>query len=110
DGARDAQALLLASGKTGAGAAQPVLDLIPQTGTRQARADDFIEMRAAARETMDARTVGDIVVDRFRERVGFLKHHADACTQLCHIDALVVNIAAIELDAAGDTSSGDRVI
>src|SRR2546430_11147069 len=63
DGACDAQALLLAARKTGAGAAQAVLHLIPEPRARQARAHDVIELRAAARQAMDVRTVGDVVVD-----------------------------------------------
>ena len=110
DGARDAQALLLSARQTGAGAAQTVLHLIPQSGARQAGAHDVIELRAAARQAMDARTVSDVVVDRFRERVRFLEHHADTGAQLRRVLALIVDVAAVELDRAGDARSGNRIV
>src|SRR5215472_7316611 len=56
DGARNAEALLLAPRESGAGAAEAILDLFPQPGAREARADDLIEMCAAARHSMDARS------------------------------------------------------
>src|SRR2546429_7289174 len=37
-----------------------VLHLIPQPRARQARAHDVIELRAAARQAMDVRAVGDV--------------------------------------------------
>src|SRR6516165_5401428 len=62
DRACDAEALLLASGEAGTGAAEAVLDLLPQAGARQAGADDVIEMGATARHPVDAWAVGDVVV------------------------------------------------
>src|SRR6266480_5558905 len=110
DGARNAQALLLAAREPGAGAAQAVLHLIPEPGARQAGAHDVIELRAAACQAMDARTVGDVVVDRFRERVRLLEHHADTRTQLRRVLALIVDVAAVEPDRAGDTRARDRIV
>jgi hypothetical protein len=37
-------------------------------------------------EAVDARAVGDVVVDRLGKRVGLLEHHADAGAQLHHVD------------------------
>jgi hypothetical protein len=54
---------------------------------------------------VDARAVGDVVVDRFRERVGLLEHHADAGAQLHRVDARVVDILAVERDVALDAAT-----
>src|SRR5204862_471040 len=110
DGACDAQALLLAAREPGARAAQAVLHLIPQPRARQARAHDVIELRAAARQAMDVRTVGDVVVDRFRKRVRFLEHHADAGAQLRGVLTLIVDVAAVQPDRAGDARARDRIV
>src|SRR6516164_5039953 len=107
DGARDTEALLLAPRESGAGAAETVLDLLPQPGAGQARADDLVEMRAAARHSVDARAVSDVVVDRFGEGVGLLEHHADARAQLRHIEPVIVYVMAIEMNAAGDPCAGN---
>src|SRR5579863_2703825 len=81
DGARDAQALLLTARKSGAGSIEPILDLLPQAGALQTRADDLVESGAAAR-AMNPRAVGDIVVDGFRKGIRLLKNHADPRAQL----------------------------
>ena len=67
------------------GLLEPVLHLVPQAGALQARAHDVIEIGAAAGQAVDARAVGDVVVDRLRERVRLLEHHADAGAQLHHV-------------------------
>ena len=81
---------------------QPILDLVPQSRALQARAHELIELDTAGREPVQARPVCNIVVDRLRERVGLLKHHADAAAQLHGVDAPLVNVLAIESNRAGD--------
>ena len=49
DGACDTESLLLAPGEFGAGAAEAVLDLLPQPRAGEARADDVAEMCARLR-------------------------------------------------------------
>src|SRR3546814_8994661 len=61
DRAGDAQALLLAARQRGAAFAEPVLDLVPQTGTDQRALDDGVEVGLARRQAADARAIGDIV-------------------------------------------------
>ena len=53
-------------------------DLFEQAGLGQAGVDDLLDVVLALGQAVDARTIGDVVVDRLRERVGLLKHHADA--------------------------------
>src|SRR5690606_20347358 len=69
NGAGDAEALLLATGKAGARLVEPVLYLVPQTGATQRGLHDLVEIGAAAGDAVNAWSVGDVFVDRFRERV-----------------------------------------
>jgi hypothetical protein len=110
DGARDAQALLLTAGQPGPRPRQPVLHLRPQSGPLQAGADDLVQIGAAARQAVNARTVGHVLVDRLRKRIGFLEHHADARPQLGGILALVMDVTAVEQDRSGDTRSRNRLV
>src|SRR5262245_24237470 len=102
DRARDAQALLLAAGKPGAGLREAVLRLVPQAGALQAGLHDLVELVLAGGHAVDARPVGDVVVDRLRERIGLLEHHADARAQHDDVQLRVVDVLAVQLDVAGD--------
>jgi hypothetical protein len=53
---------------------------------------------------VDARAVGDVLVDRLRERVRLLEHHADAGAQFHDVDRLVVDVLAVERDVAADAA------
>ena len=83
--AGDAQPLLLAAGKRGAALAEPVLHLVPQAGAAQGLLDDTVHVGLAGGQSVDARAVGDVLVDRFRKRVGLLEHHPDTGAQLHHV-------------------------
>lgn len=80
-GAGDAEALLLATGKAGAGGVEPVFHFVPQGRAAQGLFDDCVHVGFSLGKAMDARAVGDVLVNGFRERVGFLEHHANAGTQ-----------------------------
>src|SRR5215831_2820417 len=67
-------------------------------------------MRAAARHSMDAWAVSDVVVDRLGEGIGLLEHHADARPQLRHIERVIVYVLAVEIDATGDPCSRNGVV
>ncbi len=77
---------------------QTVLHLIPQAGALQARAHQIIEVGTAFRQPMQARSIGDVVIDGLRKRVGLLEHHADAGAQLHHVLRALVNVLAVEPD------------
>ena len=47
-----------------------------------------VEIGLALGQAVDARPVGDILVDRLGERIGLLEHHADAGAQLHHVEFL----------------------
>jgi hypothetical protein len=50
---------------------------------------------------VDARAIGDILVDRLGERVRLLEHHADARAKLHHVHRRRIDILAVERDLAG---------
>jgi len=51
-------------------------------------------------------TVSDVVVDRFRERVSVSGTPCDTGGSCARVLALIVNVAAVELDRAGDARPG----
>ncbi|SIQ65962.1 hypothetical protein SAMN05421641_11177 [Paracoccus thiocyanatus] len=63
-----------------------------------------------AGQAVDARAIGHIVIDRLGKGVGFLEHHADAGTQLHRVDALVIDILAVQRDLALDPADVDGVV
>ncbi len=110
DRTRNAKTLLLAAGKSGARIGQAVLHFLIQAGALQTRFHDGIEFGLVARKAVDARPIGDILVDRFRERIGLLEHHAHARAQLHDIQRLVVDVEVVELDLAGHARRRDGVV
>src|SRR5690606_551749 len=109
-GAGDAKALLLAAGKAGAGLGETILHFLEQAGAAQRGNDDFVQFGLAVGEPVDARAIGDVLIDRLGERVRLLEHHADPGPQFDHVDALVVDILAVERDLAGDAAALDGVV
>ncbi len=81
---------------------------------RPARRSDFSTMPSMSAlglgHAVDARAVGDVLVDRFRERVRLLEHHADARAQHHRIDVPGVGVLAFDLERAGDAAAVDRVV
>ena len=110
DGARDAQALLLPAGEAGAGMVEAVLHLFPQARLADTLFHNLVELGLAARHAMNARAIGDVLVDRLGEGIGLLEHHADAGAELHHIDLGVIDVLVVDHDLAGDTAGGDRVV
>ena len=89
---------------------QPVLHFFPQAGALQRAVHDLVELDAVAREPVDARPVGHVLVDRLRERIRLLEHHADARAQLHHVLLLVVDVLAVEQDGSFDARARNRVV
>jgi hypothetical protein len=77
DGAGDAQPLRLPARQAQARRLQAVFHLVPQRGPAQRVLDDLVQLVLVVL-AVDARPVGDVVVDRLGERVRFLEDHADA--------------------------------
>src|SRR3546814_7602635 len=55
-----------------------------------------VQVRLGGRKAMDARPIGDVLIDRLRERVGLLEHHAHTGAKLHHVHAGPVDIRSEE--------------
>ena len=69
--------------------------------------DDVVETLALAG---DAGPERDVVVDRLRERVRALEHHADAAAHLDRVDVRAVEVVAVVGDAPPTPRAGDEVV
>ena len=76
----------------------------------QALLDEIVEIGLRLHQAVDARAVGDVLVDRLRERIRLLENHADAGAQFDDVDRRIVDILLIERDLAGDAADVDRVV
>ena len=92
---RDAQALLLASGKLVGGFMQLILHFVPQRGVAQAF---FHGVGDGALGAIDAQPVGHVFKNRFGKWIGPLKNHAHAAAQRSNV--LGENILVINQDFA----------
>ena len=84
-----------------------VLDLVPQRRVAQALLDQVVHLGDL--HPVDTRTERDVVVDRLRERVRLLEHHADTAAQLDRVDGSVVQARAPVPNLAGDSRTGNEV-
>ncbi len=97
------RALLLAARQAGAGICRAGPSLLP-TNRLACRLVCTISSRSALDVDMPwiRRTVGHVLIDRFRERVGLLEHHADLGRATARRpDRLIVDIEIVDLDLAG---------
>ena len=109
-GAGDAQALLLAAGKSVGALVQTVLHLVPQRRAAQGFLDDAVE-HVLALFPENPRAVGDVFVNAARKRIGFLEHHADPPAEFHAVHLRAVDLDAIDPDAAArDPGAGDEVV
>ena len=102
--------LLLPAGEAGARLLEPVGDFVEEAGTSEALFDNIVELSALAGEPVDAWAVGHVLVDRLRERIRLLEHHADARPQLHHVDIAAVNVPVIQRDRSGHPADVDDVV
>ena len=107
DRARDAEALLLAARQAERGALEPVLHLVPDRGALERLLDPVVEVVLHAE---DAQAVGDVVVDRLRERVRALEDHPDAAAHLDRVDARAVQVGAVVEELAFDLGARHEVV
>ena len=110
DGPRNAQPLLLSAGQPGAGLLEAILDLVPQAGLLEAALDDRVGLALAVGQSVDPRSVCDVVVDGLRKWIGLLEHHADTGAKLHHVEAGIVDIFPVELDAARHPADVDGIV
>ena len=88
---------------------QPVLRFFPQGGLAEAVFDDLVELGAAA-HALEARAVGDVLVDALGERVGLLEDEADLAAEGDEVDAGVVDVLPADQQLAGHAAAGDEVV
>jgi hypothetical protein len=86
---------------------QLVLHLVPQGGSGQGLLDEVVE---APLPPVEPGTEGDVVVDRLREGVRLLEHHADPPADLGGVDALAVDVVALVADRSFDPGAGYEVV
>ena len=109
DGAGDAKPLLLAAGQTEGGVVEAVLHLVPQRGGFQRPLDGFIEF-GPFRTPGDAQAEDHVFVDRLRERIVFLEHHAHPLAQGNHLHGGIVETGPVDADVALVTDALDEVV
>ena len=108
--ARDAQPLRLAAGQAEAGHVQPVLDLVPEHRLLAATARRSRRAWTCSRIAVDARPVGDVVVDGLGERVGLLEDHPDAAPDGGRRDVAPVQVHAAVAEVALHPGADDQVV
>src|SRR6266849_1619956 len=106
---RSAAPLLLATGKAQAIGAELVLDLVPQRGAAERRFHPLIEP-GTRQPVVEPDAEGDVLVDRHRERRGFLEHHADPGAQQVHVLARRENVLAVEQHFAFGALVGVEIV
>ncbi len=94
---RDAQTLLLAAAQGEGHVLEPVLDLFPERTALQRRLDPVVQFVAVA-QPAHAQTVGHVLVDRLRERIRLLEHHADAHPHFDRIHVLGQDVHVVGLE------------
>ena len=107
--ARDAQTLLLTARERQTILVELIGYLFPEVGALERFFHDVIEV-AFASHALQTRAKGDILVDGFGKRVGLLKNHAHAATEVDRVDALGIDIVAVERHGALDARTLDQVI
>ncbi len=110
DGAGDAQPLLLATGEPGAWLVEALLHLVPQPGAAQGFLHQRVEFGLARDQPVQARSIGDVLVDRLGEGVGLLEHHAHAGTQGHHVHLRVMDVFVIEQDLSTHPAAVDGIV
>ena len=111
DGARDAQTLLLTTGKAGTWLVEAVLDFVPQVRAAQGLLDDLFALGVREALTVELEAREDVVLDRHGwERVWALEDHTDLGADADRVNAWAVNVVAVEQDLALDVCAWDDFV
>ena len=70
---------------------------------------DLVKLTAVS-GSVDAGTIGHIVVDRHRKWVRFLENHTDSAAQCSDISAVSIDILSVKCEGTGDTGSFNQII
>src|SRR5205085_6650917 len=107
---RDAQALLLAAGKSVTAHLEAVFYFVPERGGTETLLYCFVDQRSF-RDAGNAQSVGDIVVNRFRKRVRFLEDHTHAPAEIDDVHAGLIDVDPFDLArAAADARAVAQIV
>src|SRR5262249_43488944 len=84
-----------------------VLHLVPQRGLPQRPLDPLADVAA---EAVEPQAEGDVVEDAHHERIGLLEDHADVAADGDRIDAAIVDVGALQPDAALEPEAADEIV
>ncbi len=105
----DAEALLLPAGEVHGGLPQDVLYLVPEDRLFQALLHQGVQFAVIA-DARELRCEGDVVVDRFRKGVRFLKNHTDPLADLHGVHLGGVDVPPFEEDLPLHAGAVDQVV
>ena len=106
---RDAETLLLSAGKSQSRQGETVLDLVPDGRALERLLDDLVKLGLVP-DAVGSRSVGDVVVNAHRERIGLLEHHADVLAEVVDVNLGIVDVLAAVADLALDAGAGDKIV
>ena len=109
NGTGNHQTLLLTTGETEGVVMQTILHLVPQGRTTQGALGGLIQS-ATIVDPLQAQTIDHVLVDGLGERVRALEHHAHLTAQGGNIDALVIDVVAMQLDFPLDAADLHQIV
>src|SRR5262245_18006992 len=89
---------------------EPIFDLFPDRRIPERLFNPCFQFRLAARHLVDSQSVGDIIKDRTRKGIRFLKDHPYFLAQTDNIRPGRIDVPAVYLHCSLDMRSGDGVI
>ena len=107
--AGNAEALLLSARKPQSALFQSVLHFVPDTRPFQRRLHDFVE-RGFFPHAERTRSERNVIVNRHRKRIRFLKHHTHFFTQKIHVGVFRENILFPDFEFALDSASFHKIV
>ena len=105
----NAQTLLLAAGKTKGTLLETVLQFIKDRRILQSLFNDFVQHLLIA-DTMNARAIGNVVIDTHREWVWLLEHHANPLAEHIDIEVSVIDVFPVQQNLSFNAAPLDQVI
>lgn len=89
---------------------QSILHFVPQSRLLQGRVDDSIGVLASAYQPLDACAEGNVLVNGLGKRIGLLRDPSEALSDVAHVIPPVIDVQAVEGNAAGQLGPGDKVV
>src|SRR5437870_730623 len=89
---------------------QSIFNFFPQGGGRQGLLNDLIEIESPFSEAIHPHPVSDVVVNRHRKWIGFLKDHTNPAPEMDDVHSIGIDVPAIELDFALQASAWNEIV